>query len=346
MSDQVIAILEGEKELRSRIEALLRTEGYHVVCMDNSGVLLDFARNQPLHAILIDVDLGGEEGFGLVRDIRNLELHNLTPILCITGLDRLESIHKILAAGADDFIPTPVNLPVLHARVKIQIQKREHLGKLERKREMLQRYLSPRVATIAEEFSETGKMPPPMERQVALCMTDIRGFTALSETMDPVRLFSLLSSHLRDQIDLVYLHGGYVDKFNGDGLLAVFDGESMVEKCCLCALEIMELTTAKSRGKGKFPIGIGIHTGRVVIGNIGSLEHLDYSVVGMSVNLAARLCGYAQPETIIVSDAVREAIEVDSRLQCVDRREVEIRGVTGLVTIHRLTAGLPGSGSV
>jgi class 3 adenylate cyclase len=289
----------------------------------------------------VDVQAPGQDGVGLCRRIRELEIHKFTPILCITSIEHLETIHRALNAGADDFIPKPVNLPVLHARVKIQIQKRGHFGKLERTRQMLQRYLSPRVATIAEEYSETGMMPPPIERQVAMCMTDIRGFTALSETMDPVKLFSLLSSHLRDQIELVYHHGGYVDKFNGDGLLAVFDGEAMVEKCCVCALDIMDLTTAKSGGKGKFPIGIGIHTGRVVIGNIGSLEHLDYSVVGMSVNLAARLCGYAQPETIIVSDAVREAIEGVDRLQCIERRDVQVRGVTGPVTIYRLASRVP-----
>jgi class 3 adenylate cyclase/ActR/RegA family two-component response regulator len=342
MAEQIVAILESEPDVRTRIENLLRDEGYHVVSLESAAGLLEFARTHAVDAFLVGVDLPGEDGPGLCRKIRELDMHAQTPILCLTGIENLEAIHRALNSGADDFIPKPVNLPVLHARVRIQIQKRGHVGKLERKGQMLQRYLSPRVASIAEEFSITGHLPPPTERQVALCMTDIRGFTALSETMDPVKLFSLLSSHLRDQIELVYHHGGYVDKFNGDGLLAVFDGDAMVEQCCLCALDIMDLTTARSGGKEKFPIGIGVHTGRVVIGNIGSVEHLDYSVVGMSVNLTARLCGYAQPETIIVSETVREAIAADPRLQCVDRREVQIRGVSDPVTIHRLVPSRAG----
>jgi adenylate cyclase len=148
-----------------------------------------------------------------------------------------------------------------------------------------------------------------------------------------------LSAHLRGQIETVYSFGGYVDKFNGDGLMAVFDGNNMVEQCCLCAVSIMEETTRSNPSAGeKFPIGIGIHTGRVVIGNIGSETHLDHSAVGTNVNLAARLCGYAQPEAIIVSDAVREIMMNKAGLEFVDPREVQVRGVSNLVKIYRLVS--------
>ena len=197
--------------------------------------------------------------------------------------------------------------------LKSQLQKTDYYQKLERARQMLRRYLSPRVADIAEEYSETGNIPPPAERQVAICFTDIRGFTALSETLDPGQLFASLSGHLRRQVELVYRHGGYVDKFNGDGIMAVFDGPGMVEKCCRCAVAIMEEASGRNPDEDKLPIGVGIHTGRVMVGNIGSPEHFDYSIIGATVNLAARLCGYAQPETIIVSSAVREACRAGGR---------------------------------
>jgi class 3 adenylate cyclase len=75
--------------------------------------------------------------------------------------------------------------------------------------------------------------------------------------------------------------------------MAVFDGEDMVLKACQCALGILEDVSSSSEGEDKFPIGIGIHVGRVMMGNIGSMNHLDYSVIGPAVNLAARLCGQA-----------------------------------------------------
>jgi adenylate cyclase len=336
MPDQVIAIAEDEEEIRTRLEAFLTTAGYRVVVSENASSILECARSQRFDAFILDIEIGGEDGIELCRRLRAMEAYRFTPILCITGLYHPEIVDKIFEAGANDFVPKPLNDAALKARLKAQIQKVDYFGKLERTRQMLQRYLSPRVAEIAKAFSETGEVPRPMERQVSICMTDIRGFTALSETMDTSKLFSLLSAHLKDQIELVYHHGGYVDKFNGDGLMAVFDGEGMEERCCVCALEIMELTSARNGGAGKFPIGIGIHTGRVVMGNIGSAQHLDFTAIGTSVNLAARLCGYAQPETIIVSDAVRDAIGEHARMQFLSRRDVQVRGVSGPVTIYRL----------
>lgn len=82
--------------------------------------------------------------------------------------------------------------------------------------------------------------------------------------------------------------------------------------------------------------GIGIHVGRAVIGNIGSPEHLDYSAIGTSVTLAARLCGQAEAMSIVVSKAVRDAVPHDARLMFHSEREVPIRGIKGSVTAFRL----------
>ena len=338
MTEHVIGVAEQEEEIRSVLESFLGQRGYRVVASPEGESLS--RTDDPVDAFLVDLDPGSGEGIALCQRIRSIEAHRRTPILCITDFKDPDLISAAFAFGADDFIPKPIHLESLHTRLRLQIEKKEYFGKLERARQMLRRYLSPRVASLAEEYSESGTLPAPMERRVAICMTDIRGFTALSETMDPVQLFTLLSAHLRQQIELVYYHGGYVDKFNGDGLMAIFDGDDMVRKSCLCALEIMELTGATKESRDKFPIGIGIHTGSVVMGNIGSPDHLDYSAVGTSVNLAARLCGYAQPETIIVSEAVRQAIGEHPALHFTSRRDVQVRGVSGPVTIHQLIRGL------
>jgi class 3 adenylate cyclase len=241
-------------------------------------------------------------------------------------------------AGADDFINKPINFVSLLARLKLQLQKTDYFLKLERAQQMLRRYLSPRVASVALEYSGTGSVAAPVECNVAICFTDIRGFTARSESMDPAQLFSSVSGHLRRQVELVYKYGGYIDKFNGDGIMAVFDGENMVLKSCLCALGILEEASHSNPDADKFPIGIGIHVGRVMMGNIGSPDHLDYSVIGPAVNLAARLCGHAQPETIVVSAAVRDAVGSTAGLNFLEPREVEVRGVSGMVQVFSLGA--------
>jgi class 3 adenylate cyclase len=337
MGVYTIGVVDDDASIRDLLTSFLEEEDYRVITATTCAEALALAREHPVDAFLTDIEIGGDSGIELCRNIRSIKAHRRTPIICITGRqDYPDLLLSAFDAGADDFIGKPINLVSLLARLKSQLQKTDYFQKLERAKQMLRRYLSPRVADIVEEYSETGNIPPPEERQVAICFTDIRGFTALSESMDPGRLFASLSGHLRRQVELVYRYGGYVDKFNGDGIMAVFDGNDMVEKCCRCALSIMEEACGHNPEEDTLPIGIGIHTGRVMIGNIGSPEHLDYSIIGATVNLAARLCGYAQPENIIVSNAVREAVNSSEGLMFLDPREVHVRGVTGGIQIFKL----------
>lgn len=340
MGGYTIGVVDDDQSIRDLLTTFLQDEDYRVITAANCSDALALAREHRFDAFLMDIEINGDSGIELCRKIRSLEAHEHTPIICITGRqDYPDILLSAFDAGADDFIGKPINLVSLLARLKSQLQKTDYFQKLERAKQMLRRYLSPRVADIAEAYSETGSVPAPEERPVAICFTDIRGFTAMSESMDPSRLFASLSGHLRRQVELVYKYGGYVDKFNGDGIMAIFEGPDMVEKCCRCALSIMTEASGYNPEEDALPIGIGIHTGRVMMGNIGSSEHLDYSIIGATVNLAARLCGYAQPETIIVSGAVRNAVGTSEDLVFLEPREVHVRGVSGLVQIFNLVVG-------
>ena len=157
--------------------------------------------------------------------------------------------------------------------------------------------------------------------------------------MRSLRLFSLISALLADQVQIIHEFGGYVDKFGGDGVMAIFEGRDMVLQSCLCALSILESAHVKdSSGADEMRrFGIGIHTGRAVVGNIGSPEHLDYSAIGSTVNLAARLCGQAQAMSAVVSKAVCEAVEGNPQLRFHSEREVTIRGFRDPVTVYTLS---------
>jgi len=190
-----------------------------------------------------------------------------------------------------------------------------------------------------EHASVTGTLPQPREQDLAICFTDMRGFTAFSEETEPARLFALISETLAEQIHLIHECGGYVDKFGGDGVMAIFDGPQMILESCLCALQILDIARVNSTS-GMEEIrgfGIGIHAGRAIIGNIGSPEHLDYSAIGSTVNLAARLCGQAEAMSIAVSKTVRDAVAHDNRLKFHSERPVSIRGIKGPVTIYSLS---------
>ena len=119
--------------------------------------------------------------------------------------------------------------------------------------------------------------------------------------------------------------------------MAVFDGVDMAAQSCHCAAEMIRQAAKASEGDRRIKqIGIGIHLGPAVIGNIGSSAHLDYSVIGMTVNVAARLCGLAQPLSVVVSKAVRDAVEDDTSFIFSDQRQVAIRGLRDPITVYTL----------
>jgi adenylate cyclase len=263
--------------------------------------------------------------------------YEAVPILFLTAA--VNHLEQAFEAGGDDLLEKPVDARILRARLNAHMQRAEHAVFLSSTRRMLDSYVSKRTREMAEQAASTGRMPVPTRGNVVILFTDIRGFTALSEEMDPDELFNFVSAQLAMQVHTVYDFGGYVDKFGGDGLMAVFDDQDMVKQSCLCALRILEKTEQiGSRDVALHRLGIGIHMGPVVMGNLGSPQHLDYSAIGSAVNLAARLCGFAKAMSIIVSKAIRDAAGDDQRLLFDGGQSVSIRGMKDPITVYTLSS--------
>jgi class 3 adenylate cyclase len=336
---RTVIIADDDEGVRHLVAQILERDGYQVLHAESGEQAIGMSAMLHVDAFLLDLNMPKMNGIQVCRTLRAMENYRATPILFVTGLDEGTALEEALAAGGDDFINKPFNAVTLRARLRTQLERRDYVQRLERARKALRQYLSKRTLDVVEATSVTGVLPPPQEQDLAICFTDIRGFTALSEDADPSELFAMVSALLAEQVDIIHRHGGYVDKFGGDGVMAIFDGPEMVPQSCLCALSILD----RARVKGSSDpedirrFGIGIHTGRAVIGNIGSPEHLDYSAIGSTVNLAARLCGQAQATSIVVSKAVRDAAANDPRLAFHSERQVQIRGIKDPVTIYTLT---------
>jgi len=137
----------------------------------------------------------------------------------------------------------------------------------------------------------------------------VRGFTAFSEDRDPAMVIQRLNDVLGLEADVVRRHGGDVDKFVGDAMFAWFFGPDRCKRAVEAASEILAELHTRFAGKAGTEIGFGIHVGEVVVGSMGSQDRRDYTAIGRSVNLAARLCSAAKAGQILVSQAVATELE-------------------------------------
>ena len=333
-----VMVVDDDRMTRAFVEKILQRDGVEVVQAEHGEQCLFMALQQVIDAFIIDLQMPDIDSVELCRRLRSIERYRLTPIVVLTANDDLQRLDSVFEAGADDYLTKPVRPASLSSRLRVQIQKTSQFTQMATVRENLNRYISARTQQVVEAYSITGALPQPEEVEVCVMFTDVRGYTALSQTLDPTTLFHKLSHHLGMQVDCVHRHGGYIDKFGGDGIMAVFDAEDRARRACRCALEIIALTKADQveSGDGVMEPGIGVHDGPALIGNIGSEHHLDYSAIGETVNLAARLCGCAAPMSVVVSETVARALDDVSDLQCTSRRFVSLRGLKDPVSVANL----------
>jgi len=220
------------------------------------------------------------------------------------------------------------------------------LAERDRVRNLLGMVVSPEIATqlLHSDLKLGGE-----EREVTILFCDLRNFTSFSERMAPAEVLTLLNRYLDRMSAIIERHGGVIDKYMGDAIMALFGAPVAVPDASARAVAAardmagaLESLNAELRNEGKSALafGIGINTAQVVAGNVGSKTRLNYTVIGDGVNLASRLEGltkdpaYATP--IIVSEATLAAI--NPRPFARELGEVKVKGKAEAVRIFALTA--------
>ena len=187
------------------------------------------------------------------------------------------------------------------------------------------------------------------KRIVTILMSDLRGFTAFSETLPPETIVSLLNNYLSEMTTVIQKYNGTIDSFIGDAIQAIFGAPLQrpddAERAVACALE-MQMTMARvnewnlQTGFPEIEMGIGINTGEVVVGNIGSRKRAKYSVQGSNANLASCIEGHTVGGQVLIAESTRDAVKAP--LTILSTMTIEPKGVTRPVTIHEV-GGLGGS---
>jgi adenylate cyclase len=209
-------------------------------------------------------------------------------------------------------------------------------------RSNFERYFAPNVA--ADIARQDGDIRLGGERRpITVLFSDIRGFTAIAESMGPDAVAQLLSEYFSEMVEVIFEHGGTLDKFIGDAVMALWgapiahsdDPDRALEAAVAMQRTIEELNRGwVASGRPEIGVGIGISHGDVFAGNIGSHRRLEYTVLGDAVNVAARLCAEAGPGEILVSEALLRMVK-----QPVDYEylpELGLKGKSQSVQVYRI----------
>ncbi|MBL9116452.1 MAG: HAMP domain-containing protein [Verrucomicrobiaceae bacterium] len=236
--------------------------------------------------------------------------------------------------------------------VKVAVSSRDEIGTLAesfnemaeglRLNQKYQRLLS-QVADrmVAEQLMNNEAALGGELREVSVLFCDIRGFTSLTAGMPPGEVISLLNEHMSALTELIHEHCGVVDKFVGDMIMALFGAPSAygddAQRAAECAMRMVECRERlNANGKWNFHVGIGIATGTVVAGCMGSEERLDYTVLGDRVNLASRLCSIAGEAEVLIDQTTLE--KLGERAATTPLTELHLKGFPESVNAFSLEA--------
>lgn len=223
--------------------------------------------------------------------------------------------------------------------VRVPVGSRDEIGRLGerlnhmigeiRKKLELSKFVS--KATVGSvDASEAAVEREGQRARMTVLFSDVRGFTAFSETVEPEEVVAMLNRYLDAQAEVVERHGGDIDKFVGDELMATFRGRDMEARALACAVEMVEAVSAVNaelpEGSKALQVGIGLNTGDVVLGAMGARNRMDFTVIGDAVNLGARLCSAAKPGQVIISAPVRTGAGNPDGLRFDTLEPIEVKG--------------------
>jgi adenylate cyclase len=206
-----------------------------------------------------------------------------------------------------------------HYDFQLQLDSKDEIGKLAqsfnemvmglKERFMMSKFLSSSTMKMIHKDGDNVQLGGE-RRNVTVLFSDIREFTAFSEKVEPEVVIELLNRYLSKQASIVSKYNGTIDKYVGDELIAIFEGEDMVDNAVLCAIEIQKaINELNKMNTDDIRVGIGINTGMAIVGNVGGEERMDHTVLGNNMNLGNRLCSIAQSGQIILSESSWRSIK-------------------------------------
>ncbi len=352
ITGQVLVVDDNENS-RQLLARQLTAQGHRVMTADSGRSALAMMKDSPPDLVLLDLMMPDLNGFEVLHAMKaELELRNV-PVIVTTGLHDQRGVVRCIEAGAQDYLLKPVNPTLLRARMRSCLERKawhdreqSYQRELERShafiRQVFGRYLSDDIVQQLLDNEDGLKLGGGVQK-VTLIMTDLRGFTELSQRLPPKEVVTLLNIYLQAMSEVIVRYGGTIDEIIGDAILVLF-GAPLVRpddaaRAVACAIEMQNAMqsvneTAAAHGLPAVEMGIGLNTGEVVVGNIGSEIRSKYAVVGHHVNLTGRIESFTVGSQILASQFT--VAELAGQVSLGESIEVDAKGIEQTVRLHEI----------
>jgi adenylate cyclase len=341
-----ILVIEDTPANIQTLSAILKQEGYQISIATNGRLGLEALERIRPDLILLDIMMPEMDGFETCRRIKASEAWRDIPVIFLTAKTDTADIVRGFELGAVDYVAKPFNAHELLARVKTHLTIDELRRSLARAHELVRRafgrYVSEEVATSILESPE-GLELGGEEREVSILMSDLRGFTALAARLTPHQVIEFLNLYLEAMVEVITQYQGTIDEIIGDAILVIFGApvasEDHAAKAVACGLAMQLAMTDVNRrlaekGAAELEMGIGINTGQVIVGNIGSVRRTKYAAVGTNVNLAGRIESFTTGGQLLISETTRAAVKAPLRIDAEFR--IEPKGAKESMQLHEV----------
>jgi adenylate cyclase len=333
-----LLFIDDEEGVRRSVARALKREPYTIHTAGNGKDGIDFVRENRNQVVTVvsDYKMPGLDGLETLTAIAALN-PEITRII-LTGYATMEAAIAATNQGIDGFLTKPFDNRQLRAHIR-DITVRRHLRQFV-------------AEQIYQEIENAPGVLSPRFHEVTVLFSDIRGFTRMSQDTDPQGLADFLNHHFFTPMgEIAYEHGGMVDKHMGDSIMVVFgapvpkptDPLRAVRAALAMQDKAVEIDAAlKRNGRMRLRTGIGIATGEVFSGILGSLRKKEFTSVGMPVNIASRLQSLARGGEVLVGDRTWRRIEELGKKDGIQARQLApttVKGVDTPLTVYHVTPG-------
>ena len=359
---RVLAV-DDEESTIAAVGSILRPQGCTVLAAKSGEEALAVAASARPDIILLDVQMPGMNGNDVARSLSTDERTSSIPIVMLTGLTGIEDRVRSLRAGAVDFLTKPVDPAELRAKVASLARLKGYNDEMRRRQTELSTELAGKggqlraaldafARFVPQEFLQTlhkaditdVKLGDHVKLDLAILFSDIRSFTALSEKMTPEQSFGFLNSYLRRMNPFIWENEGFIDKYIGDAIMALFPkGAGSAISAAVAMLSHIPVYNSHRATFGYPPIrvGIGVHSGSVMLGIIGHERFMQGTAISDAVNLASRLQDLTQEYgvSLIVSSHALFDLEDPNRFDYRFLDKLRVRGKGEAVSVYEVFDG-------